>query len=391
MAHIAERESELPDSIIDLLIEVVSERPDVLSLGAGVPDFDPPAAITAALKRIGGEAGHYSSPGGIPALREAIARKVRKDNHIRADPGQVIVTCGSQEGILVAAACTLDAGEQALIPDPGFLGYLPVAELFTAAPVPYVLREEHGFEPDVDAMRRQVDPRKTKLLIINSPANPTGAVFRRSALEDIADLAIEHDLTILSDEAYEKIVYDGAKHVSIASLNGMAGRTITLQTFSKSYAMGGYRLGYAIAPPGLADAMKKARVYTTVSAPTISQLLGLTALKLPQRHITAMVREYDRRRKLIVRRLNELDLRTLMPKGAFYAFAGIQHLGVPSQRFALDLLKAKVAVVPGREFGSAGEGYIRCSYATKYGRIEAALDRMERFLARYRPRRAQSS
>lgn len=379
MPHIAERELELPDAVIGTLLKAAAEDKTTISLGPGEPDFPLPQPLVQHIKEIAGRCNHYSPPGGIVALREAIARKLKKDNKINAQPENIIVTAGSQEALLLAAACTLDVSEQIIIPSPSFLAYLPTIELFNAAPQFLQLKEDEHWQPNPDALRKLIDKKKTKALIINSPANPTGAVLERKTIEEIADIAVEHDLYVFSDEAYEKIIYD-KKHVSPASLNGMEKYVLTFQTFSKSYAMAGFRLGYCVAPAKLAGYMAKTHVYTSICAPTISQLLGIKALALPSSHVNRMVKEYRRRRDFIVPRLNALGLYTTVPDGAFYTFSRIR-TEKNSQRFARQLLhQAHVAVVPGSEFGSHDEGYIRCSFATDYKLIEEAMDRIERYL-----------
>jgi len=380
MVHLSEREEQLPDQVIEKLIEIMVEHPSVLSLGPGEPDFALPKPLIAEVKRLANNVNHYSPAGGLHELKAAICKKVRRDNRINANPANVAVTCGSQEALLLAAACTLDVSEQILLPNPGFMGFLPSFELFNAGIKFYNLSEENAFEPNPDDMKKCIS-KKTRVILLNSPANPTGNVIRKKILEEIADIAVDNDLAIFSDEAYEKILYDGEKHVSIGSFNGMSDRVFTFQSFSKTYAMCGFRLGYVIAPEKAAAAIKKTHVYTSICAPTISQKLGLKALSLPAKYTNDMVKEYDRRRKVIVRRLNEMGLSTPNPKGAFYTFSNIKHISKNSKKFAFDLLKKqKVAVVPGSDFGTEGEGYIRCSFATKLPIIEKALDRIEKFL-----------
>ncbi|MCX6708207.1 MAG: aminotransferase class I/II-fold pyridoxal phosphate-dependent enzyme [Candidatus Woesearchaeota archaeon] len=381
MVHISEREEQLPDQVIEKLIELMVEHPDVLSLGPGEPDFALPKPLIAEVKRLSNQVNHYSPAGGIRELREAICKKVRRDNHIKTSPDNIVVTCGAQEALLLSAACTLDVSEQILLPNPGFMGFLPCFELFDAGIGYYRLNEGNSFVPDPDEIRKQVDPKKTKVILLNSPANPTGSVISKKILEEIADIAVEFDLSIFSDEAYEKIVYDDAKHVSIASLNGLQDRVFTCQSFSKSFAMCGFRLGYVVAPEGFAGAIKKTHIYTSICAPTISQKLGIKALSLSSNYTRAMVREYDERRKVIVKRLNTMGLSTPNPKGAFYTFSNISHINKSSKQFAFDLLKKqRVAVIPGIDFGSEGEGFIRCSFARKLPVIEKALDRIEKFV-----------
>jgi len=371
----------LPTHVIEKLIEMSAEFPNILSLGPGEPNFPLPPPLVSEVKRLAGVSNHYSPAGGLKELREAICKKVKKDNQISCSPDNVVVTCGSQEALLLSAASLLDVGEEILIPDPGFMGFLPSFEMFYANVKSYKLFEELNYEPDPDEILQNINPRKTKAILINSPANPTGNVIRKKILEEIADIAVEFDLAILSDEAYEKILFDGAKHVSVGSLNGMQDRVLTFQTFSKTYAMCGFRLGYVIAPNNIASAIKKTHVTSTISAPTISQKLGIAALKLPSKYTDRMVKEYDMRRKVMIPRLNDMGISTPMPKGAFYAFGNISPFSRNSKKFALDLLnKKKVAVVPGVDFGQNGEGHIRLSFASDMSVIEKALDRLEEFV-----------
>jgi len=387
MPHISERERQMPEQEIGKLLRIAVEDKSVISLGPGEPDFPAPAPIVALTKKYANQCNHYSPPGGLKELREAIAKKLKKENKIDTSPENIVVTTGSQEALLIAAACTLDVSEQVILPDPSYMGFLPTFELFNAGIRHVPLREENSFAIDPDDVENSIDPKKTKVLMLNSPANPTGTVLSRDILEQLADIAIEHDLLIFSDEAYEKIIYDDAKHISIGSLNGMEEHAVTFQSFSKTYAMCGYRVGYVAAPPELAAAIKETHTNTTICAPTISQKVAIDALKLPSKYTDAMVKEYDRRRKLIVKRLSEIGLSTPMPKGAFYTFSNIKPWGGNSRKFAADLLhKAKVAVVPGTDFGRNGNGYIRCSYATDYKLIDKAMDKMESFLRTYHPR-----
>lgn len=381
MVHLSERDEQLPDHVIGRLLELLVEDPSVLSLGAGEPDFELPQPLVNEVRRVAHKVNHYSPPGGRTELREAICKKLKKENKIKAGVDNITVTCGSQEALMLATTSTLDVSEQILLPNPGYMGFLPTFELFNAGWRYYDLHETTAFEPNPDDIRRGIDKKKTKVLLLNSPANPTGNVIRRKILEEIADIAVEYDLAVFSDEAYEHVIYDNAKHVSIGSLNGMDDRTFTFQTFSKSAAMCGFRLGYVVAPEEFSKAMKKTHIYSTVCAPTVSQLVGLKALAMSARHRERMVKEYDRRRKVIVPRLNEMGLTTPMPRGAFYAFANVAHIMPSSKQFAFDLLKKeKVAVVPGVDFGPGGESFIRLSYATELSIIEKALDRLERFV-----------
>lgn len=378
---IAERYEELPVSTIGKLLKVAAESKDVISLGPGEPDFDsPPHIIKAAKGFLDEKYTHYSPPGGRSGLKEAVIRKLKKENRISAGSENIIATTGSTEAILLALMSTIDPGEGVLIPDPGFLSYKPTVEVLNGMPLLIPLKEEDNFEITIEKMERAIIPEKTRAIIINTPSNPTGTVFGRKTLEEIAGFAREHDLLIISDEAYEKLVYDDAKHISIGSLNGMENYVMTLHSFSKTYAMPGFRIGYAAGPEKIIKAMTKLHIFTSLCAPTISQVTAMAALEGEQKCVEAMRKEYDRRRKMIVKRLNSIPgFSCTNPKGAFYAFPNIKSFGMKSLALSEWLLKnAKVAVVPGTEFGKFGEGYIRLSYATSYDLIEKALDRIEK-------------
>ena len=382
MKHISERESELPPAIIGQLLEIAAEHKEIISLGPGEPDFPMSPDLVRYTRKIADQVNHYSPPIGRTALREALLKKLKKENKIDVEIDNVTVTTGSQEGMMLSMMCTMDAAEQLLVPNPGFMGYIPCAELVDVTPVPYPLTESNDFEIVPDDIRRLVTT-KTAGLLINTPANPTGSVITKKTMEELADIIIEKDLYVISDEAYEHVIYD-TKHTSIASLNGMNDHAISLFTFSKSYAMCGFRLGYCVAPADVIKAIAKSHVYTTLTSPTISQMLAVKALTT-QAYTRKMVKEYRRRRDMIVKRLNMMGLSTRTPQGAFYAFANIQEFEKDSRKFAKAALeKAKVAVVPGSEFGSFGEGYIRCSYATKYSLIAKAMDRLEKFVKNYK-------
>lgn len=374
---------ELPPAQLANLLEIAVEHKDIISLGPGEPDFPLPKPLVSYTKKIAGNVNHYSPVGGRHELKEAITRKLAKDNKIKAGADNIVVTSGSMEGLMLAFMSAADATEQIIVPNPGYMSYVPCAELADVVPVPLQLEEENRFEPNPDDIRLFINE-KTAGLVINTPANPTGNVIRRKTLEEIADMAVEYDLYIFSDEAYEHIIYDDARHVSIGSFNGLQDYVISLFTFSKSYAMCGFRIGYCAGPEELIAAMTKAHTYTTIAAPTISQFLAIKALSLPHKYINKMLKEYSRRRNLIVKRLNELGLITHIPQGAFYTFSNIQNFSKDSRKFSKMLLnRAKIAVVPGVEFGAYGEGYIRCSYATKYELIEKAMNRIEGALKKH--------
>jgi len=378
--EISERYFHLPSSNFAKILKTACEDKNVISLGPGEPDFTTPEYIReAAIMAIDKGYTHYSPPGGRADTKEAIAKKLRKDNKINVSPEEIVVTCGSQEALYLATLSLIDPGEKMIVPDPGFLAYIPMLETVTGVPVSIPLREENGFEFDPDELEKLID-RRTRVILINSPSNPTGGILKRKTLERLADIAIQHDLVIFSDEAYEKLTYDNKKHISIASLNGMKERVLTFQTFSKTYAMAGFRIGYVAGPQDLIDTMTRLHIYTTVSAPTVSQIAAIEALTGDQKYVDEMVKEYDRRRRLIIKRLDEMPkISCLKPEGAFYAFPNVSKLGMPSVQVSdFFLKKAKVLVVPGTEFGKYGEGYVRMSYATSYEKIEEAMDRIER-------------
>jgi aminotransferase len=382
---ISERIEELPASIFHQLQAMAAEEKGVISLGPGEPDFGTPKYI---LDRLRTELykghTHYTAPNGKKELRTEIAKKLKRKNGIVADPEkEIIVTCGSTEGLLLGLAAVLDPTEEVLIPDPGYFAYGSMIEFLDAEASQYPLHEDTGFQPDVYEIRKLVS-RKTKAIVINSPSNPTGAVFKRSVLEEIADIAVDRDLYILSDEAYEDIVYGPTKHMSIGSLNGMEDRVISLFSFSKSYAMAGFRVGYAVGPAEVIESMTRSHLYSSICAPAISQVAATAALKGPQHDVERMKKDYSKRREFVLKRLDEisgLEVR-FKPEGAFYTFPKFdEEFGMDSLEFTRFLMKrAKTVTIPGSEFGRNGEGFIRMSYATDIKLIEKALDNIEEAL-----------
>jgi len=388
MKEVSERERDLPTSIIEKLTRLAAESTETLSLSIGEPDFDMPRPLVRDFKKIvrrhkQNKLNHYTSGQGIPELREALAQKLKKENKIRCDPKNILVTAGSQQALFAGFLSALDPSEEVVLSNPGYLGYIPAIELVNGVPRYVALKEEEKWVINPDLIRKAVT-KKTRIILLNTPSNPTGTILSKKILEEIADIAVDKDLYIFSDEAYEKLTYDGKKHISIGSFNGMKDYTLSFYTFSKSYALCGFRLGYVQGPETMIEAMEKSTHYMSLCAPHVSQLLGVKALAMHPKYIEYMRREYDRRRTYLVQRLNEMGLQTRKPEGAFYAFANISSTKMKSLTFTEKLLKeAKVAVVPGTEFGSAGEGYIRLSYATKYSTIIQAMDRVERFLKKH--------
>ncbi|MDK2869142.1 MAG: aminotransferase [Pyrococcus sp.] len=371
-------------SEIRKLFDLAAGMKDVISLGIGEPDFDTPTHIKEYAKE-GLDKGltHYGPNVGLPELREAIAEKLKKQNGIEADPNsEIMVLVGANQAFLMSLATFLKDGEEVLIPSPMFVSYAPAVILAGGKPVEVPTYEENEFRINVDDLKKYVT-NKTRAIIINTPNNPTGAVLTKKDLEEIADFANEHDLMIISDEVYEHFIYDGAKHYSIAALDGMFGRTITVNGFSKTFAMTGWRLGFVVAPSWVIEKMVKFQMYNATCPVTFIQYAAAKALRDERswKAVEEMRKEYERRRNLVWKRLNEMGLPTVKPKGAFYIFPRIKDTGLSSKEFSeLMLMEAKVAVVPGSAFGRAGEGYIRISYATAYEKLEEAMNRMEKVL-----------
>ncbi|KPU62877.1 aromatic amino acid aminotransferase [Thermococcus sp. EP1] len=371
-------------SEIRKLFDLAQGIEGVISLGIGEPDFDTPAHIKEYAKEaLDRGLTHYSPNSGIPELREAVAEKLKKHNKINADPKtQIMITVGTNQQILMGLSTFLKDNEEVLIPSPMFVSYAPAVILAGGKPIEVPTYEENEFRLSVDELKKYITPR-TRALIINSPNNPTGAVLTKKDLEEIADFAVEHDLIILSDEVYEYFVYDGVKNYSMASLNGMFERTITMNGFSKTFAMTGWRLGFVAAPEWIIEKMIRFQMYNATCPVTFIQYAAAKALRDERswEAIEEMRREYERRRNLVWKRLNEMGLPTVKPKGAFYIFPRIKDTGLSSKEFSELMIKeAKVVLVPGSAFGQAGEGYIRISYATAYEKLEEAMDRIEKVL-----------
>ncbi|MFV1948924.1 MAG: pyridoxal phosphate-dependent aminotransferase [Anaerolineales bacterium] len=381
---VATRVAELKPSGIRKFFDIVATMDDVISLGIGEPDFTTPAPILeagiTALKK--GET-HYTSNAGIYELREAIADQLEEKYQIKYDPtDEVVVTVGVSEALYLALTAVINPGEEIIIPTPCFVSYQAEVLLAGGVPVEVPGSLENKFQPELDLIEAAITPR-TKAIFIGFPNNPTGAVATRENLMAISQIALKHDLLVISDEIYDTLVY-GVEHVCFAALPGMKERTITLGGFSKSYAMTGWRVGYAAAPANILSGLVRVHQYTVMSAPSVSQYAALAAIQLGADHAEEMRLKYDRRRQLIVTRLNEIGLETFLPKGAFYAFPKITSTGMDDEEFSQKLLEEeKVAVVPGSAFGAGGAGFVRCSYATKYEKIESALEKIESFVKRY--------
>ncbi len=383
--YLSQRVAGLKPSGIRKFFDIAATMKDVISLGIGEPDFTTPRPIIAAGQRAleAGET-HYTSNAGILELRQAVADNLARLYGVRYDPvNEIIITVGVSEALYLAMVALLDPGDEVIIPTPCFVSYQAEVILAGGVPVEIPSKLEDNFQLDPDAIRAAITPR-TKVIFIGYPNNPTGAVAERDVLLEVARIAEEHDLIVISDEIYDRLVYD-FQHVCFPSLGeSVRQRTVLLGGFSKAYAMTGWRLGYAAAPEHLIKGMVRIHQYTIMSAPTIAQIAGIEALKNGEPYVQEMVAEYDRRRRLIVSGLNKLGLTTFEPRGAFYAFPKVAASGMDDETFAEKLLREEgVAVVPGNAFGAGGEGFVRCCYATAYEKIEEALHRMERFMNRY--------
>lgn len=363
--------------ISNLANELKSQGKDIISFSLGEPDFKTPEHIIEAAKSSldRGET-HYTPSPGIPELRRAIAEKFKTDNNIDTKPGNIIVTPGAKQAIFEVMLSVLDEGDEAIIFDPAWVSYDPCVKLAGANSIWARTKQDNGFSPLEPA---EYITNKTKLIVLNSPCNPTGGVYDKSVLKEIADLAVDNNILVLSDEIYEKIIYD-KKHISIGAMDDMQDLTITVNGFSKAYAMTGWRLGYVNAPKNVYDQMIKLHSHSVSQATSFIQYAGIAALEGDQTCIEDMVREFRQRRDILIAGLEELDIRCARPDGAFYAFADVSKYGSGTEVAELLLNKAFVATTPGAAFGSTGNDYIRISYATSQDRIRKALERMKTIL-----------
>ncbi len=379
--YLSERVASLKPSGIRKFFDIVATMHDVISLGIGEPDFTTPKPILdAGIRSLQNGDTHYTSNAGILELRVALSAHIEKLYGVHYDPlKEIVITVGGSEALYLSSTALLDPGDEVIVLTPCFVSYQ--AEVFLAGGVPVEVpcRLENNFDVDPDDIRAAITPR-TKAILIGFPNNPTGAVASRERLLEIAKIAEEHDLIVMSDEIYDQLVY-GVKHVCFPALDGMRDRTILLGGFSKDYAMTGWRIGFAAGPEPLLEGMIRIHQYTVMCSSTTSQKAAYEAIKSGEPYVQQMVAEYDRRRRLIVDGLNTIGLKTFEPRGAFYAFPYIGDTGLDDDTFANRLLQEeRVAVVPGSSFGKGGEGFVRCSYATAYDKLEEALDRIELFV-----------
>lgn len=360
-----------------------AEGIDVIGFGAGEPDFDTPEHIkAAAMGSLDAGFTKYTPSSGIPELRTAISEKLKKDNRLDYKPSQIIVNCGAKHSCFNALLATLDEGDEVIIPAPYWLSYPEMVKLVGGVPVIVPTTAENGYKITPDQFRDAMTPR-TKMIIINTPGNPTGAVYTENELAGLADVALDEDILILSDEIYEKLVYDDAKHISIATLsNDVYNLTLTVNGFSKPYAMTGWRLGYVAAPEGVAKVIDSLQSHSTSNPTSFAQKGALAAYKGPQDCVVEMQKEYDRRRKRAMELIDGIGrLSYVRPQGAFYILLNIAQTGLNSTQFAEQLLaKEKVAVVPGLAFGD--DSTVRLSYATSMENIEQGLARIGEFVGK---------
>lgn len=363
-----------------------AEGRSVIHFEVGQPDFDTPENIKAAAKRALDEGyTSYTSNYGYPVLRNAIAEKLERINGIKADPNtDIMVTSGGEEAVAAAIASLIEAGDEVIIADPGYIPYSSLIKLNQGVPVTVPLLEEQNFAFDLDYMESVITD-KTRMVVLSTPGNPTGTMMGREVLERLAAICEKHDLLVLADEAYEQVTYDGNRHISFASLPGMYARTVTVQSFSKTYSMCGWRIGYIAAPQNLMKIMVRAHQTIVMSANSFAQMGAAEALTGPQDSLHNMLQEFDRRRIMMYEGLQELGIPCRRPQAAFYLFPDISQFGIDSFTFAEALLdKYGVATVPGVEFGQAGEHHLRISYANSYENCREGMRRIKAFVEELR-------
>ena len=381
--YLADRTHEVEWSGIRIMFALAEQIPDVVNLGIGQPDFDTPAFIRDAAKTALDQGyTRYPPAKGFADLRRAVADKLKAENGITADPDtEVYVAVGAMQVIFNTCLHLLNPGDEVIVIDPGY-DYYSQIRLFGGVPVPVAVHEANRFKVDPADIKAAVTE-KTKLMIINTPSNPTGAIFDEAILREIADLAMAHDIWVLADEPYEHILFDGHRHTSIAALDGMAERTISAFTLSKSYAMTGWRVGYTAAPKAVIDEMEKLMEHRVSGVTAVAQRAALAAITGPRDCVAEMVATYAKRRELVHEGLNAIDgVSCIKPESTFYAFPNISSSGLSSWDFAKYLVKEhKVAVVPGSIFGKAGEGYVRLSFAAGMEQLQKGIDRIARGVA----------
>jgi len=383
MKPISELVTSIPASGIRRFFDIVSTMKDVVSLGVGEPDFPTPWRIReAAIRSLERGNTGYTSNYGTIELRTSVAKYLRRRESLQYNPeNQILITVGVSEGMDLAMRAILNPGDEVIVPEPCYVSYIPCVLFAGGTPVQVGTTAKAGFRATAEQIERAVTP-KTKAILLSYPSNPTGATSTREEMEAIVRVAVKHDLYIITDEIYDRLTYEG-RHVCVPTLPGAYERTIYLNGFSKAYAMTGWRMAYACGDSEIIEMMMKIHQYTMLSAPTIAQCAAIEALEHADGDCEEMVGQYMERRNVIVKGMNDIGLDCLMPGGAFYVFPSIKSTRLSSDEFCERLLfEEKVAVVPGSAFGECGEGHIRCSYAASLDRIEEALKRIDRFLAK---------
>jgi len=385
--YLNQRIASVPPSGIRRFFDLAASRKDAISLGVGEPDFRTPYLIRDAAinSLIDGET-QYTANRGLLELRQEIALYLSDRYHLSYDPSEeILVTIGASEAIDLSLRALVNDGDEVLIPDPSYVSYAPGVVFAGGVPVPVKTVQKDDFRLKPDLLEKSVTE-KTRLLILPYPNNPTGAIMEKADLEAVAEVVRRHDLLVISDEIYSELVYDAHTHISFASIRGMAERTITINGFSKAFAMTGWRVGYACGPKEIIAVMNKIHQYAIMCAPRQGQVAAAAALRLGRENgyesVLSMRESYDRRRRLMVTAFRDMGLDCFEPYGAFYVFPSIRCTGMSSEEFCSRLLQEKnVAAVPGNAFGPSGEGHIRCCYATAVDKINIALERMADFLA----------
>ncbi len=377
---VSDKIKNIKPSGIRKFFDIANSIEDCISLGVGEPDFDTPWHITEeGIYSLEQGRTFYTSNQGLPELREEISKWNKRKYNLDYSKDEVIITCGGSEAIDIALRATINPGDEVIILEPNYVCYEPDIILAGGVPIRIKLKNENEFRLTPEELEEVITP-KTKILLMNYPNNPTGAIMNKSDLEKIAKVIIKHDLLVISDEIDSELTYSG-NHFSIGALPNMRERSIIINGFSKSYAMTGWRLGYVMGPKEIMDQMKKIHQFVVMSAPTISQYAGIEALRNGDQDIEKMKKEYDKRRKYLLKEFNRLGLPCFEPKGAFYTFPYVGKYGMSSEEFATDLLsKERVVVVPGTAFGESGEGFVRISYAYSLDALKEAIKRIEKYL-----------
>ncbi len=375
----------IPKSGIRKLFDLAQNMEGVISLGIGEPDFSTPShIIEASINALKQGRTYYSPNSGLLELRQAISKKMTDQNKINVSENEILVTVGGGEALSLAIQSSIKTGNEVIIPSPAFVSYIPIVMLSGGNPIEVECKEEESFILNSDILEENITE-NTELLILNSPSNPTGSVMTRSDLEKISDIIIEYNLKVISDEVYESLIYGGKKHISIASLNGMENNVITVNSFSKTYSMTGWRVGYlASKDPTLFDRMLKLHMYGPVCNNTFAQFGALEALNGPQDYVEYMRSEFEDRRNLLLDRIKEMNgVRAVKPEGAFYVFMNISETGMKSEEFSEKLLnQEKVVTVPGSSFDQYSNDFVRLAYPLKKDKINEASDRMKKFLSK---------